>query len=140
MKAVQTALADIGIRVMAAAWMPDANDKKAPDQYVTYSHTAHDIGYQDDLPTEKKTYVYLNLWSLSDPTEMAKKIRNAMYANGFVMIDEGDMGYRQNDWNELTRRYSIQWTWLLRETIDYADGCSGDAGADQRHTETGDGG
>ena len=63
--------------------------------------------------------MYLNLWSDTDPTETADMIRRLMYAAGFFMIEESDKGYNQPAYDAATRQYTVQWTWVWHEEVDY---------------------
>lgn len=63
--------------------------------------------------------VYLNLWSDIDPTEMANRIRQAMYAAGFSIVEESDRGYNQPEYDTATRQYAVQWTWCLRTEVPH---------------------
>ena len=80
MKQVQEALKGIGIPVMAGIWRATSPNQNPPVQYVVYSTTTTEASHQDDVTTSYRTFVYLNLWSDIDPTEMAGCIRAAMYA------------------------------------------------------------
>ena len=73
----------------------------------------------DDHVTSFRTFVYLNLWSDTDPTDMADTIREAMYAYGFMMLEESDKGYNQPAYDTATRQYTVQWTWVWREDREY---------------------
>ena len=95
MKQVQEALANIGIPVYAGVWRATSPDQNPPVQYVVYSSTTTEASHQDDHVTSFRTYVYLNLWSDIDPTDMAEIIRNAMYDYGFTILEESDKGYNQ---------------------------------------------
>ena len=79
MKQVQDALKNIGIPVMAGVWRATTANQNPPVQYVVYSTTMTEASHQDDQVTSYRTFVYLNLWSDIDPTEMANRIRQAMY-------------------------------------------------------------
>ena len=83
MKQVQQALKDIGIPVIAGVWRASGANQNPPPQYCVYSTTTVEAEHEDDHPSRYRTYVYLNLWSETDPTEMRYAIRNAMYAAGF---------------------------------------------------------
>lgn len=74
----------------------------------------------DDHVTSTRTYVYLNLWSDSDPTAMADQIRAAMYTAGFAMVEESDKGYNQPAYDTASRQYTVQWTWCYRQEVPYA--------------------
>lgn len=119
MKEVQAALADIGIPVMAGIWRATSPDMTAPPQYVVYSTTTVETAHEDDHVSELRTYVYLNLWSDSDPTPMKLLIRDAMYAYGFFMVEESDKGYNHPAYDPATRRFTVQWTWCWREDVEY---------------------
>lgn len=121
MKEVQTALKDIGIPVYAGVWRAVSDDQNPPEQYCVYSTTTVEAAHEDDHPSLYRTYVYLNLWSDTDPTLMRKRIRKAMYKAGFGMVEESDKGYNQPAYDTATRQYTVQWTWCLREAADFAD-------------------
>ena len=120
MRQVQEALRDIGIPVYAGVWRATSPDQNPPIQYVVYSSTTTEASHQDDHVTSFRTYVYLNLWSDIDPTDMAEKIRNAMYDYGFSILEESDKGYNQPAYDTATRQYTIQWTWVLYTEKSYA--------------------
>ena len=121
MRQVQEALANIGIPVYAGVWRATSPDQNPPIQYVVYSTTTTEASHHDDHVTSFRTYVYLNLWSDSDPTDMADTIRQAMYAYGFTMVEESDKGYNQPAYDTATRQYTVQWTWCWREDVDYGN-------------------
>lgn len=115
MKQVQNALRTIGIPVMAGVWRATSPNQNPPQQYIVYSSTMTEDAHQDDHVQSFRTYVYLNLWSDIDPTDAADRIRSAMYAAGFVMVEESDKGYNQPAYDTATRQYTVQWTWCLYE-------------------------
>lgn len=119
MKIVQQALAGIGIPVMAGVWRATGPHQNPPPQYVVYSTTTTEDEHYDDRVTSLRTYIYLNLWSTVDPTAMANKIRSAMYAAGFSIVEETDKGYNQPAYDTATRHYAVQWTWCIRQEVDY---------------------
>ena len=112
MRQVQEALKDIGIPVIAGIWRATSPNQNPPVQYVVYSSTTTETAFQDDHPVGYRTYVYLNLWSDIDPTEMANRIRQAMYDADFWMLEESDKGYNQPAYDPATRTYTVQWTWV----------------------------
>ncbi len=120
MKQVQEALADIGIPVFAGIWRATSPDQNPPVQYVVYSSTTTENSHQDDHVTSFRTYVYLNLWSDIDPTDMAETIRQAMYDHGFTILEESDKGYNMPAYDTATRQYTVQWTWVLYQEKSYA--------------------
>ncbi len=118
MKQVQNALRNIGIPVMAGVWRATSPNQNPPAQYIVYSTTKTEDAHQDDHVQSFRTYVYLNLWSDIDPTAMAKRIRSAMYAAGFSIVEESDKGYNQPAYDTATKQYTIQWTWCLYEEVE----------------------
>ncbi len=120
MRQVQQALKDISIPVYAGVWRATSPDQNPPVQYVVYSSTTTEASHQDDHVTSFRTYVYMNLWSDIDPTDMAETIRQAMYAYGFSILEESDKGYNQPSYDTATRQYTIQWTWVWYEEKSYA--------------------
>ncbi|HPJ03680.1 MAG TPA: hypothetical protein PKU80_12675 [Candidatus Limiplasma sp.] len=117
MKQVQLALAGIGIPVFVGIWKATPEQPIPPSQYAVYSTTTMEAFHHDDRVIVYKTFVYLNLWSETDPTAMAAAIRSAMYAAGFAMIEETDRSGSRSAYNADTRQYTIQWTWCLREEV-----------------------
>jgi hypothetical protein len=117
MKQVQSALSQIGVPVFVGVWRATTSSPNPPPQYAVYSTTQTEASHHDDRVTSYRTYVYLNLWSDSDPTETASRIRAAMYAADFSMVEESDKGYNQPAYDTATKQYTIQWTWCLREDI-----------------------
>ena len=117
MRQVQAALKDIGIPVMAGVWRATSANQNPPVQYAVYSTTTTEAAHQDDHVQSLRTYVYLNLWSDIDPTETADRIRAAMYAAGFSIVEESDRGYNQPSYDTATTHYTIQWTWCLRTEV-----------------------
>ena len=119
MKQVQEALANIGIPVMAGIWRATSENQNPPPQYVVYSSTTTETEHYDDHVHGVRTYVYLNLWSDNDPSEMAGIIRQAMFSYGFGMLEESDKGYNRPAYDPTTKTYTVQWTWVWFEEVDY---------------------
>lgn len=117
MKQVQIALKNIGIPVMAGVWRATSPNQNPPVQYAVYSTTKTEASHFDDHVTATRTFVYLNLWSDIDPTAMADKIRSAMYAAGFSMVEESDKGYNQPAYDTATKQFTVQWTWCWYEEV-----------------------
>ena len=85
MRQVQEALKNIGIPVIAGIWRATSENQNPPLQYVVYSSTTTETAFQDDRPAGYRTYIYLNLWSDIDPTDMANRIRQAIRIPGPVI-------------------------------------------------------
>ena len=56
-----------------------------------------------------RVYVYLNLWSTVDPTEVIHLVRAAMRKAGFAFSDEAV------SYNDDTRQTLVAWTWVCWE-------------------------
>ena len=112
MKQVQQALSGLDIPVYAGIWRPTASGQNPPAQYAVYATTTTEDVHLDDTVVSLKTFVYLNLWSDIDPTDMANRIRQAMYDADFWMLEESDKGYNQPAYDPATRTYTVQWTWV----------------------------
>ena len=117
MKQVQAALSHLNIPVIAGIWRPTSPNQNPPKQYVVYSTTTTEAMHEDDQPSCYRTFVYLNLWSDSDPTDMRYAIRESMYAAGFGMVEESDKGYNMPAYDSATGQYAVQWTWCLDEPV-----------------------
>ena len=108
MKQVQQALAGIDLPVFVGIWRATSKNQSPPERYVVYSTTMTEDAHQDDRVVSYKTFVYMNLWSDTDPTEMADRIRQAMYAADFWMVEESDRGYNMPAYDTATKQYTIQ--------------------------------
>lgn len=117
MKQVQDALRNVDIPVYAGIWRATSSQQNPPAQYAVYSTTTTEAAHEDDHPAMYRTYVYLNLWSDTDPTELRRQIRSAMYDAGFFMVEESDKGYNQPAYSTASKLYTVQWTWCLAEPI-----------------------
>ncbi|MBR1565642.1 MAG: hypothetical protein IJ649_02660 [Oscillospiraceae bacterium] len=104
-----------------------------PDQYVVYSTTLVETDHQDDACVGTRTYVYLDLWSVGDPTEMADQIRRRMYAAGFYRQEDSDKGYNYPAYSTATNRFVIQWTWVCFDYFE-DDGLGADIAPDPENT------
>ena len=101
-----------GIEITGCITSRTSENQNPPLQYVVYSSTTTETAFQDDRPAGYRTYIYLNLWSDIDPTDMANRIRQAMYDADFWMLEESDKGYNQPAYDPATRTYTVQWTWV----------------------------
>lgn len=97
-------------------YRPDNKRQSAPSQYVTFVTMTVEDAHADDMCLEVKTYVYMTLWSQSDPTDMAARIRNAMRAAGFAMSEE-KTGASSGDsyYTEGANYFGVRWTWVIWE-------------------------
>lgn len=117
MREVQQALAPTGLPVYAAIWKPTPECPKPPPQYLVYSSMTVEDAHYDDQPVSYKTFVYLNLWSVTDPTDAVYAVRRAMRAAGFAMEEQTDKGYNHPAYNVDANLFTMGWTWVLREAV-----------------------
>lgn len=106
MKQVQDALRPTGIPAFAGAWKSTAENPTVPDQYIVYTTMTREDEHWDDTLRRYIVYVYLNLWTVNDPTAAIREVRAAMRAAGFLMDEETD------SYNDDTRQTLISWTWV----------------------------
>ena len=107
MRIVQNALRGIGIPVFAGAWKPTPENPTAPDQYVVYTTMVTEEEHWDDEFRQYRVYVYLNLWSKGDPTEMVRRIRTDMRLAGFGFSEETDSYNDETDYNLVAATWVI---------------------------------
>ena len=118
MRQVQEALKGI-IAVSQDVYRPGDAARDAAGQYAVYVTSTTEDEHWDDEARSLKTFVYMNLWSRTDPTEMAKTIRKAMKAAGFSMAEESTGGTNgEADYAEGTKRFCVSWTWVFRQEVD----------------------
>lgn len=114
MKSVQDAMRPViesGIPCQEGIWRATGIDQNPPPQYVIYSSTVSEKRHCDDMVLVYQTYVYMNLWSKTDPTDAKFAIRKAMYDAGFSIVSESTKGYNQPAYDHYTHQYTVQWTW-----------------------------
>lgn len=117
MRQVQEALKNIGIPVFPDVWRPAGPDQNPPAQYCVYTTSlVPDDDWDDDMRVTR-TYVYMSMWSEGDPTDMAARIRTAMRAAGFGMIEQETGSGLSTHYDETTAQYSVHWTFVLYEEV-----------------------
>lgn len=121
MKQVQLALKDLGVPVSVGVWRPTTQSPNPPPQYLVYSSTMREDEHYDDQLVSTITFVYLSLWSAVDPTAMVLRVRDAMRAAGFELVEETDRGYNQPAYDTATELFSVYWTWSLFTEVHDGD-------------------
>lgn len=107
MNLVQNAIAPTGISCDAGAWRAKEGEMEPPTTYIVYTTTRHEARHADDDTTEWSVHVYMELYSLSDPTDARKAVRAAMYAAGFHLVEERETYERETATNR------VSWTWRI---------------------------
>lgn len=117
MKQAQEALKGIGIPGRGGYL---ARDFAEPEPACAVCRVFHDHhrGVTSGRLRHILPHLYLSQpWSDIDPTEMANRIRTAMYGYGF-MVEESDKGYNQPAYDTATSQFTVQWTWCWREEVE----------------------
>lgn len=121
MRQVQEALRGI-IAVSQDVYRPNSADMSTPAEYAVYVTSTTEDEHWDDEARSLKTFVYMNLWSRTDPTEKARAIRQAMRAAGFNMAEESTGNTRgEANYAEGSKYFCVSWTWVYRECVDDGD-------------------
>lgn len=97
-------------------WIKWAGDTNPPAKYFTFQTVSSPVTYADDKHHARQHYVYLDLFSETDPYAHVSKVREAMEGAGFVEVDFGDVGQETMSVTELAD-YHISWTWSYREGV-----------------------
>jgi len=112
MKLVQTALSSTKIPVYLGAFRATTSVPKPPKSYCTYTTMTKEVFHTDDVFAAYETFVYLNMWTTTDPTANIAKVRNAMRTNGFSMVEE------REEYDEETGLNLVIWTWSIQQEAD----------------------
>lgn len=121
MRAVQDALRNI-ISVSQDVYRPGDAAQDAAGQFAVYVTSTTEDEHWDDEARSLKTFVYMNLWSRTDPTEKAKEIRRAMKAAGFSMAEESTGSTKgEANYAEGCKYFCVSWTWVYRERAEDGD-------------------
>mgnify|MGYP007102032391 CR=1 FL=1 len=102
-----------------SVWKPTRTVKTIPNQYAVFTTMTTEAAHDDDGVAAYNHYVYLNLWSRTDPTSMAAAIRSAMYAAGFAMDEESTS---DDSYEETSNMYGVHWTWFMQSEEETRSG------------------
>jgi len=80
---IVTALSELGVPVYWIKWSGDTNP---PDTYITFQTVNRPRDYADDRYTARSYYVYLDLFSETDPYPHIGSIRGALEGAGFAEV------------------------------------------------------
>lgn len=115
MRQVQEALANLGIPVYPDVWRSE-NGEFAPAQYVVYVANHIETDFWDGAPHTLLSNIYMNLWSMTPPTQTAETLKTLMWSAGFEMKEElTGNSYNSTRYDEDIQYYCVSWTWVLRE-------------------------
>lgn len=97
-------------------WIKWAGDTNPPAKYFTFQTVSSPVTYADDKHHARQHYVYLDLFSETDPYAHVSEVREAMEGAGFVEVEFRDVGQETMSVTELVD-YHISWTWSYREGV-----------------------
>lgn len=112
MREVQEALSVTGIPTYALKWRVTAEHPEPPDPYLVYTTRMYESEHWDDTPIRYTVFVYLNMWTKQDPTDLAAEVRAAMRNGGFVMEAES------TTYDDSTDQTLVAWTWQLQKRTE----------------------
>ena len=99
-----------------AYWMKWAGDTNPPATYITFQTVNRPDLSADDALHEREHFVYLDVFSETDPYTVASAVRTAMGGAGFYEIEMRDVGQASNAVTEL-RDYHVAFTFSYLEVV-----------------------
>ena len=110
---IVTALSGVGA---PAYWMKWAGDTNPPATYITFQTVNRPDLSADDALHEREHFVYLDVFSETDPYAVANAVRTAMEGAGFYEIEMRDVGQASNEVSE-QRDYHVAFTFQYMEVV-----------------------
>ncbi len=110
---IVTALSGVGA---PAYWMKWAGDTNPPATYITFQTVNRPDLSADDTLHEREHFVYLDVFSETDPYPTAMLVRSAMASAGFYEVEMRDVGQETMSVTEL-RDYHIAFTFSYLEDV-----------------------
>lgn len=110
---IVTALSGVGAPVY---WMKWAGDTNPPATYITFQTVNRPDLSADDALHEREHFVYLDVFSETDPYSVANAVRTAMEGAGFDEVEMRDVGQGGNTVTEL-RDYHVAFTFSYLEVV-----------------------
>lgn len=108
-----TALTGVNVPKFWIKWKGDTNP---PPQYITFQSVNRPDFSADDALQERAHFVYLDLFSETDPYTAAMAIRTAMETAGFSEIEMRDVGQLTISVTE-KNDYHIAFTFQYMEVV-----------------------
>ncbi len=110
---IVTALSGVGAPVY---WMKWAGDTNPPATYITFQAVNRPDFSADDALQEREHFVYLDVFSETDPYSVASAVRTAMEGAGFGEVEMRDVGQASNMVSE-QRDYHVVFTFSYLEVV-----------------------
>lgn len=105
----QTSLKKTGIPCSFGVWRSEDGKTAPPEAYITHTQMRVEDSHADDSVQDNRMFAYVNLWCEGNPNALAAKVRSAMYADGWSMVEELE------EYVEETKRNRVSWTWTMLE-------------------------
>ncbi len=110
---IVTALSGVGAPVY---WMKWAGDTNPPATYITFQTVNRPDFSADDALQEREHFVYLDVFSETDPYSVANAVRTAMEGKGFDEVEMRDVGQEAMSVTEL-KDYHVAFTFSYLEVV-----------------------
>ena len=110
---IVTALSGVGASVY---WMKWAGDTNPPATYITFQTVNRPDFSADDALQEREHFVYLDVFSETDPYTVVDSVRTAMEGAGFDEVEMRDVGQASNMVSE-QRDYHVAFTFQYMEVV-----------------------
>lgn len=110
---IVTALSGVGAPVYWIKWSGDTNP---PATYITFQTVNRPDFSADDALQEREHFVYLDVFSETDPYSVANAVRTAMEGAGFYEIEMRDVGQETMSVTEL-KDYHVAFTFSYLEVV-----------------------
>lgn len=105
----QSILESTGIPTYPGVWRETEEYHQPPEAYIVHTQMRIESFHTDDQTEEFRIFDYANLWTVKDPSELAARVREAMYAGGWGMAEEF------TEYDEDAKRFRVSWTWTTLE-------------------------
>ena len=110
---IVTALSGVGASVYWVKWAGDTNP---PATYITFQTVNRPDFSADDALQEREHFVYLDVFSETDPYTVVDSVRTAMEGAGFDEVEMRDVGQASNTVSE-QRDYHVAFTFSYLEVV-----------------------
>jgi hypothetical protein len=110
---IVTALSGVGASVY---WMKWAGDGSPPATYITFQTVNRPDFYTDDALEEREHFVYIDIFSETDPYTVAASVRTKMATAGFTEVEMRDVGQETMSVTEL-KDYHVSFTFSYLEAV-----------------------
>jgi len=111
--AVVTALKNAGCPVY---WIKWRGDSTPPASYITFQTVSRESSHADDEADEKEYFIYLNIYSETDPYPLSQTVSSLMKTAGFEEMGWEDIGQETMSVTEL-RDFHMSNTFQYTEVI-----------------------